>query len=101
MDPDSPSDLNTLRDFDTILCFNVLEYLDDPAYTLRALHGTLKPGGLLVTLVPHNPSVYGSIDCKMGHKPRFLASGMAALLEASGYQVDKVLKFNRSGGPTW
>ena len=38
--------------FDTVLCLNVLEYLDDPARMLDSLRATLKPNGVLIVLVP-------------------------------------------------
>src|SRR5579884_1556893 len=37
--------------FDTVLCVNVLEYAEEPAF-LQALWQKLKPGGCLVVLVP-------------------------------------------------
>jgi 2-polyprenyl-3-methyl-5-hydroxy-6-metoxy-1,4-benzoquinol methylase len=46
--------------FDTVLCLNVLEYLDDPAAVLRTLGSTLKPGGRLVVLTPNSPALIGS-----------------------------------------
>jgi len=47
-----PAQFDELREsFDTVLCVNVLECLEDPAATVAALYGTLKPGGSLLVLV--------------------------------------------------
>ena len=40
LDPASPADFAPLREsVDTVLCLNVLEYVDDPATTIRAIRG--------------------------------------------------------------
>src|ERR1035438_3649800 len=46
--------------FDTVLCLNVLEYLDDPGSVLDSLRSTLKPNGVLVVLVPCGPRLFRS-----------------------------------------
>src|SRR5690348_4515335 len=53
VDPAAPADFADLEDpFDTALAINVLEYMDDPAGTIRSLERSVKPGGRLITLVP-------------------------------------------------
>src|SRR5205823_14210928 len=42
LDPESPEDLAGLENcFDTVLCLNVLEYLDEPARVVQSLRTTL------------------------------------------------------------
>jgi glycosyltransferase involved in cell wall biosynthesis len=56
LDPEVPADLAGLENcFDTVLCLNVIEYLDDPAAVLHSLRATLKPSGRLIILVPNAP----------------------------------------------
>ena len=56
IDPASAADFVGMEDtFDTALAINVLEYLDDPAATIRSLERSLKQGGRLITLVPQGP----------------------------------------------
>src|SRR5580693_1924677 len=75
IDPEIPQDLASLENcFDTVLCLNVLEYLDDPAAVLHSLSATLKPGGRVVALMPHSPALFGSLDRSMGHKRRYSAA---------------------------
>src|ERR1035438_7939745 len=72
IDPEVPQDLAGLvNTFDTVLCLNVLEYLDDPGYAVSLLRGTLKPAGILVVLVPQCPSLFGTLDESLGHKRRY------------------------------
>src|SRR5262249_52503271 len=96
IDPESPEDLAGLDQcFDTVLCLNVLEYLDHPGDVLDLLAATLKPGGLIVLLVPNNPRLYGSLDESLGHRRRYSAYDVQRLLEEHGFVVETVSGFNR------
>jgi SAM-dependent methyltransferase len=102
IDPEIPEDLAGLdRCFDTVLCLNVLEYLEDPGPVLDSLRATLKPGGALLILVPQGPRLYGSLDRSLGHKRRFRSRDARELLESRGFAVQRVLSFNKAGTPPW
>jgi glycosyltransferase involved in cell wall biosynthesis len=102
IDPQVPADFAGLEDcFDTVLCLNVLEYLDDPVRTLESLRATLKPAGVLIVLVPQNPALYGSLDRSLGHKRRYAESAARRLLESEGFAIEKVYNFNKAGAPPW
>ena len=102
IDPEVPEDLAGLEScFDTALCVNVLEYVENPAAVLRSLHATLKPGGAVVVLVPNGPGLYGSLDRSLGHKRRFHPVEMRKLFESQGLSVEQVYQFNRAGAPPW
>jgi glycosyltransferase involved in cell wall biosynthesis len=102
IDPEVPQDLAGMEEgFDTVLCLNVLEYLDDPAAVLRTLGATLKPGGRLVVLAPNGPSLFGSMDRSMGHKRRYSEASARQLLESEGFVVEKSSQFNKAGAPPW
>src|SRR5579864_58876 len=102
MDPEVAEDLGGLEQcFDTVLCLNVLEYLEDPGRTLDLLRATLKPGGVVVILVPQNPRLYGTLDRSLGHKRRYSAAEMRQLLEGRGFDVETVYNFNKAGTPPW
>jgi glycosyltransferase involved in cell wall biosynthesis len=102
LDPAVVSDLDELAgSFDTVLCLNVLEYLDDPPSTLAALARTLKPGGALVVLVPQGPALYGGIDRALGHKRRFRLQELKRLLESCGLRIEKVYQLNKFGALAW
>jgi SAM-dependent methyltransferase len=102
IDPEAPEDLSGLENcFDTVLCLNVLEYLEDPARVASALRATLKPNGSLLVLVPQGPGLFGSLDRSLGHRRRFRSQDLRGLLEASGFTVESVRTFNRAGAPPW
>ena len=102
IDPQVPEHFAGLEAcFDTVLCLNVLEYLDDPARTLESLRATLKPNGVLIVLVPQGPHLFGSLDRGLGHKRRYSSSQARRLLEAEAFNVEKVYNFNKAGAPPW
>jgi SAM-dependent methyltransferase len=102
IDPDQPADFDD-RDgsFDTVLCLNVLEYVDDPQATIESMRGCLNPGGVLVILAPQQPGLYGALDRAMGHKRRFAREQLEKLLSNRGFQIEKVYSLNKIGTPPW
>ena len=102
LDPEVPEELASVETFfDTVLCLNVLEYLEDPAAVVKSLSRTLKPNGSVVILVPHLQGLYGSLDRSLGHKRRYNAESARQLLEAQGLEVETAYHFNKAGLPPW
>jgi glycosyltransferase involved in cell wall biosynthesis len=102
IDPEVPEDLAGLEKcFDTVLCINVLEYLDSPEQVVRSLSTALKPGGVLIVLVPRGPGLFGTLDRSLGHKRRYSVADACRLMESQGFVVDKLLGFNKAGTPPW
>ena len=102
LDPETAGDFAGLEGrFDTVLCLNILEYMQDPGQVLDRLHGTLKAGGTLVVLVPNVLFLYGSLDRSLGHKRRYRRSQAAALIELHGFQVEKAYSLNKPGVLPW
>jgi SAM-dependent methyltransferase len=93
-----------LRDggFDTVVCLNVLEHVEDDAAALdnmrRALAAT---GGRLVLLVPAGKALYSPLDRGLGHFRRYEPEGLKALLDAAGFEVETTLWFNALGMLGW
>ncbi len=101
LDPDSPSDFAELGErFESVLCVNVLEYLDEPAM-LGSIRSVLEDGGSLITLVPQSQSLYGSIDKTLGHKQRFEQEDLTATLRDYGFDTVKVIQLNKISRPAW
>jgi SAM-dependent methyltransferase len=87
--------------FDTIICLNVLEHVDDDLSSLVAIRRLLAPAGRLVLLVPALPALYGTIDRALGHHRRYTRAGLADLLRATGYTLAHIEYFNLAGIPGW
>ncbi len=102
MDPEQPATIAALPgEFDTILCINVLEYLDDPSRSVDALVDRLQPDGRILILVPNNPKLAGVVDQKLGIRRRFRPEELTASLRSLGLSVERTIELNRVGAPFW
>ena len=97
LDPEDPADYAPWKEkFESALCVNLLESVDDPAAVLTQLAGILKPGGVAVVLVPQGKGLYGSLDVAMGHKRRFAEAELRDRIQKSGLRVDKFLSIEQN-----
>ncbi len=87
--------------FDTVVCLNVLEHIEDDLAALRHLFATLRPGGRAVVLVPHLPGLFGSLDEAVDHRRRYSRDHLRQRMQEAGFQVERVLDFNRVSTPGW
>ncbi len=87
--------------FDTILCVNVLEYVEHPAVVIRSAAGVLKPGGSLIVLAPQSQALFGTLDQALGHRRRFSTAQLRALFEESGFTVKDMRQLNKIGTVGW
>jgi glycosyltransferase involved in cell wall biosynthesis/phospholipid N-methyltransferase len=101
-------DAETPRDFEpfssqmeTVICLNVLEHLEHDADVLKSMLTTLRPGGSLILLVPNGPAAYGTLDTAVGHFRRYTPEGLKTLLAGAGYELEKMISFNRVSWPGW
>jgi SAM-dependent methyltransferase len=98
-----PNELGTLtgQHFDTIICLNVLEHVEDDSGALQAMRRMLAPKGRLILLVPALPALYGTMDRALGHHRRYQRTPLTSLLQATGFKVAHVEYFNLAGVPGW
>jgi glycosyltransferase involved in cell wall biosynthesis len=89
------------RSFDTVVCSNVLEHIEDDAAALRAMRDVLEPGGRVVLVVPALRPLYGSIDRAIHHYRRYDRDEIAGRLEGAGLRVEHLSYFNMLGVPGW
>ena len=71
--------------FDTVVCLEVLEYVESPAKALTEIRRLLKPGGKLVLATPFLHRMDSDKDLW-----RFTEQGLRFLLEESGFQIEAV-----------
>jgi SAM-dependent methyltransferase len=89
------------HDFNTIVCFNVLEHIADDREALVAMRATLLPDGYLLLLVPAHPALYGGIDRTVAHVRRYSRRPLADLLRESGFAVEVMRHVNPIGAAGW
>jgi glycosyltransferase involved in cell wall biosynthesis len=89
------------QSFDTVVCLNVIEHVQDDLQALRNVWETLEERGCAIILVPQGPGLYGSLDEVLGHFRRYTEEQLVGVAQQAGFRVEKVLKFNRPGVPAW
>jgi len=99
-DPEQPVREDPGGPFDTVLCVNLLEYVDVPAF-LEAVSEWTAPGGTLIVLVPQGRALFGSLDRVLGHKRRYNAAELRELLSRYGFAVERTRQLNKVGAPAW
>jgi glycosyltransferase involved in cell wall biosynthesis len=87
--------------FDTVVCLNVVEHVQDDVGALRNVWNVLEPGGRAIVLVPCGPKLYGSLDEVLGHFRRYTHEQLVVVAQQAGFRVENVLKFNRPGVVAW
>jgi len=102
LDPESPADFEPWKEqFETVLCVNLLETVEDPQAVLASMAACLKPGGALVVLAPQGKGLYGTLDQGMGTKRRFDAADLAAMLGKLGFRIEREHQVNKIGALGW
>jgi SAM-dependent methyltransferase len=86
---------------DTVICLNVLEHIGDDAGTLDRIRTVLQPAGRLILLVPNDPASYGTLDEALGHHRRYTRTQLKQRVEDAGFELERMLEFNRVSLPAW
>jgi glycosyltransferase involved in cell wall biosynthesis len=98
----SAADFQDLRgQFDTVVCLNVVEHVQDDLTALRNIFSALQPGGVAIILVPQDQAAYGTLDEVLGHYRRYSEAQLRARMEEAGFQIERMLHFNRVTRPGW
>jgi len=98
----NPADFSDFAaSMDTVVCLNVLEHIEDDRQGLRNIHSALRKGGRAIVLVPHGQEIFGTLDVALGHYRRYSHQELKEKMEGAGFQVDKILEFNRITRPGW
>jgi glycosyltransferase involved in cell wall biosynthesis len=87
--------------FDTVVCLNVVEHLEDDLGTLQNIWRVLDDGGRAIILVPCGPRLYGTLDEVLGHCRRYTEDQLVDVSQRAGFHVEQVIRFNRPGVVGW
>lgn len=87
--------------FDTIICLNVLEHVEDHQRALQFMHSVLEPGGRAVILVPAFQFLHGTIDVKIGHFRRYRRGNLLPVMRAAGFTIERSFYMNVIGIGGW
>jgi len=87
--------------FDTVICLNVLEHVQNDLQGLKNIFTALEPGGKAVVLVPQGQHLYCSLDKVLGHVKRYSRRDISGLMQQAGFVDIHMRDCNKSGVPGW
>ena len=87
--------------FDTVVCLNVLEHIEDDEGALQRLFEILAPGGRLVLFVPADQKLFGTMDTQVGHFRRYSRETLTRVMESAGFNAEMITYRNVFGRFGW
>ncbi len=87
--------------FDSVVCLNVLEHIEDDVHSLAIMRRLSKPRGRVVILVPAHMSLYGQLDVSFGHYRRYNRRSLGQAFAAAGLHVTHSWYMNAVGCIGW
>ncbi|MCL6583877.1 MAG: glycosyltransferase [bacterium] len=88
--------------FDTVICLNVLEHIEDDLAGLKNIHQALRAEGRAIVLVPYGEWLRSSFDEVLGHYRRYSDLQLQEVMKKAGFDLVKIItSFNRIGVPAW
>ncbi len=73
--------------FDSIICLNVLEHIEDDHNALKQIHRLLKPNGFAIIEVPSGKCLYDKIDEALQHFRRYGLRNLVTTLSNCGFAI--------------
>jgi 2-polyprenyl-3-methyl-5-hydroxy-6-metoxy-1,4-benzoquinol methylase len=113
---DLNEDLDISTTFDTVVCSETIEHLENPRHCFRIIGQLVKPGGMLVLTMPNNQSIRSILGlvfaghftqflgaCYPPHITALLRKDLARLCEESGFETPSFHYSNHGCVPkmTW
>jgi len=88
-------------EFDTVVCLNVLEHVEDDTRALQRMRDVIVPGGRIILFVPADQKLFGTMDSQVGHYRRYSSDDLRRVIESAGLVAEKLVYFNVFGRPGW
>jgi len=87
--------------FDTIICSEVIEHLEQDKTALDIIFSILKPNGIVIVTVPALSFLYSNFDKKVGHYRRYSKTSLTKIVEESGFKIENSRYWNFFGMFGW
>lgn len=89
------------QEFDTVVCVNVLEHIENDVAALKQFASLLVPGGRVVIFVPAVQAAYGPLDAELGHHRRYSKKSLSDAFAAAGLRLRTLRYTNPIGLLGW
>lgn len=87
--------------FDTVICFNVLEHVENDAGALDHMSSLLADKGRLCLVVPAFPSIFGEMDKTDNHYRRYTKRQLSEKVRSAGFSIVYCTYMNIPGFFGW
>lgn len=87
--------------YDTLICLNVLEHIENDMETLQRFYNTLSNNGVLLLYVPASQWAYGTLDRNMGHFRRYNKIILKERVRQVGFEIVRCRYVNLIGVFGW
>ncbi len=87
--------------FDTVISLNVFEHIENDVLAIQNARSVLRPGGVMILVVPSHQWLYGTMDRSIGHYRRYSKESLAVTFEHGGFTVEKQKYINTLGAVGW
>jgi SAM-dependent methyltransferase len=87
--------------YNSVVCLNVLEHINDDVGALERMVSLLEPGGRLIILVPQYSFLMSEMDRLLGHYRRYSHGELGSKLKSVGLDVECINNFNTLGIAGW
>jgi glycosyltransferase involved in cell wall biosynthesis len=87
--------------FDTVIGINVIEHVKDDRQALENIRSVMADDGRAILMVPHGLKNFGTLDEALGHQRRYSRESLTELARAGGFEVERLIPFNRLSAPIW
>ncbi|MBW6451250.1 MAG: class I SAM-dependent methyltransferase [DPANN group archaeon] len=95
LDITSKKDIQSIKNkFDTIICLNVLEHIEDDLIALKNMSSLLSDTGQIILLVPAHNFLYNSLDIAMSHKRRYSKKSLKYLIHSTNLSIKCLFFYN-------
>ena len=94
--------LPSTQAFDTVICLNVIEHLQDDIAALRNIWNVVEEGGRADRVGSVRARfVWAPLDEVLGHFRRYTGEQLCSAATQAGFRVEQLVKFNRIGTIAW
>lgn len=98
---DCPCENVPAAGFDTVICLNVLEHIEDDVDALKRMSEMCAAKGRVVILVPAHMSIFGRLDRSFGHWRRYSRRSLRRTFARAGIDVTYSRYMNSLGYFGW
>ncbi|MCP4589316.1 MAG: class I SAM-dependent methyltransferase [bacterium] len=89
------------KSFDSVVCLNVLEHIEDDVQALDSMRRLCGERGRVVTLVPAHMTAFGAMDRSFGHYRRYNRRSLRSAYHHAGLAVTHSFYMNATGFFGW